>query len=387
MHTSMALMEISSWSLFVGALVYVILGGQKILGGQESRLDFPLWRAFVLLTASVIASLFATEQLKPWFPQLGFMRWIFLFYGHYWALRAVWSENFDGKVAKLWAALVLLTGVYAVFQALTGMDPVHLGKSVVNPQGPGLWKATAFFSMSLSFAYVIGTSTFAISGRARQLPSRALGLGGLLFGCLGILASMSRGAWIGFVISGMVWIGFNARRWLLWFVVFLMLLLNLLIFYFEGFARKIAGLLTFEMDHSSFVRVELWRSYWEMFKDHPFFGVGLLEGDKYLPEYYSRLGFNEKFTSHAHNVFLQWLAGAGPVAFLTYLYISFVMLKKAYELRDVTSWGWSLFLAQLYFHFGGLTEANFFDGEVNHMIVFIWALTWVLNKRFVHVSV
>lgn len=375
MHASIALMEISSWTLFICSVVYTF-------GLRRQKADFPLWKPLTLLVVSVFVSLFMTEQLKPWLPQLGFMRWVFLFYGTYWALQAVWSDAFETKFTRWWALLVLITGAYAVLQALTGLDPAHPGKDVVNPQGPGLWKATGFFSMSLSFAYMIGTSTFAVSGMAWRATPRLLGLCGLLFGFLGVLASMSRGAWIGVIASGLIWIGFNARRWLLWFLAALMFLLNVLVFYSDGFARKIVGLLTFEVDHSSSVRLELWRSYWAMFKDHPWFGVGIFEGDKYLPEYYLRLGIDEKFTSHAHNVLLQWLAGAGPVALLTYVYISVVMLKKAFALRSLSPWGWSLFLAQLYFHIGGLTEANFFDGEVNHMVVFVWALTLGLSKFF-----
>ena len=62
------------------------------------------------------------------------------------------------------------------------------------------------------------------------------------------------------------------------------------------------------------MRVDLWRAYLQMFREHPWFGIGLLQGDKLLPEYYAKLGIVQPFVSHAHNVYLQWGAGAGVFA-------------------------------------------------------------------------
>jgi O-antigen ligase len=144
---------------------------------------------------------------------------------------------------------------------------------------------------------------------------------------------------------------------------------------------KVMNLLEFHIDHSSAMRLHLWRAYFQMFADHPWFGVGLFQGDKLLPEYYQRLGIVEPFTSHAHNVPLQWLAGAGVFALLVYLYVAFYFLRLSWRLRSLSVWGLSLFCAQLYWHIGSLTEANFFDGEVNHFIVFTWALVLYLSRQ------
>jgi O-antigen ligase len=118
-----------------------------------------------------------------------------------------------------------------------------------------------------------------------------------------------------------------------------------------------------------------------MWVDHPFSGVGLFQGDKLLPEYYEKLGIHHTFYSHAHNVPLQWAAGAGSFAILLYLFIVGTFLRWTWDLRKSTVWGWSLLMSQIYFHIGSLTEANFFDGEVNHVLVVVWALVAFLHSK------
>ncbi|MGZ6480380.1 MAG: O-antigen ligase family protein, partial [Bdellovibrionales bacterium] len=101
----------------------------------------------------------------------------------------------------------------------------------------------------------------------------------------------------------------------------------------------------------------------------------------FLPEYFARLGIDQEFVSHAHNNLLQFLGGTGIFGFISYCAVIFIFLRKAWRIRKVTAWGWSLFLAQLYMQLGGLTEANFIDGEVNHMLIFTWAILLVVEAK------
>jgi O-antigen ligase len=149
-----------------------------------------------------------------------------------------------------------------------------------------------------------------------------------------------------------------------------------------GLHERLFQLVNYSIDHSNNTRVHLWQGHWAIFQDNPVFGVGLLEGDKFLPEYFARLDIQEEFYSHAHSNYLQWLSGTGLIGLILYLYIAWFFAKGAWDLRRRDSWGWGLLLAQLYFHLGGISEASFFDGEVNHFIVFVWAMTWARMNHF-----
>jgi O-antigen ligase len=166
----------------------------------------------------------------------------------------------------------------------------------------------------------------------------------------------------------------------LWLIPIVTVAVTLLAFFGPGnMSLKLNDMIHFRADHSLQVRLHIWRAAWQMFLDHPFFGVGLDQTDLLLPAYYSKLGIQEEFTSHCHNIYLQWLAGAGLIGFSAFLFVCWEFLRRSWEITKRSAWGWSLLLAQIYLLVGGLTENNFFDGEVNHFFTFIWGMVLGLS--------
>ncbi len=375
LHSSIAGMEIFAWATTAMAFGYAFY--KRDFSIFKRNRGTALW--LLAMVVATFVSLIATPLEKPFWFQFGFMRWTIVLWGLALALQMVWDENFERRFKYLWMFLMAITGAYAAVQCLTGIDLIREG--VVYPQGGGLFKAVGWFSFSMTFAYIMGMSTFAISGPALQGRYRMLGILALTMGAAGILAAMSRGAWLASLACVYVYLGFNYRRWIVPVTAFVALLISGLVMFNPVFHQKIMDMVHMNIDHSSSVRIDIWRGYWQLFLDQPLFGVGMFEGDKLLPEVYQRLGIQQEFVSHAHNNFLQWLAGSGIFGFVTYTGIVCIYLRKAWRLRLVTSWGWSLLLAQLFLHFGGMTEANFIDGEVNHFLVFIWALTLSLEHK------
>ncbi len=361
-------MELFSWLTFAVVLADLVR--------QRRRPDWPLLVPIVILVVSVLISLLINPALKPFLDQFGFMRWVFLFYAYYWALQVVWEDAFVMRLLTLWNVMLAAAGAYALAQCFFAVDPIHPGIQVVQFERWGEYKetgyfamkATGFFSMSLTYAYVHGQSLLAVGRPSFRTWLRPWAWGARLLAVGGIFASMSRGAWIGLVASALISLVARLRkRW--WVVIGVAV---------AGIAALILSHI--HLDHSSVTRFDIWRAYWAMFLDHPFFGIGLLQGDKLLPEYYQRLGIVQPFVSHAHNVYLQWLAGAGVFAFAAYVWLCASMLRRAWSIRLHSPWGWSLLLAQLFVHIGAFTECNFFDAEVLHMTVFLWALTLVQEK-------
>ncbi len=368
LNTSMAAMEIFGWLVFLVSLFFA---------RSPQPWEKGLLTGLTLLLIWVPLSLLMTPLEKPFWTQFGFMRWIFLLVGMRWALQEVWQATFEEWLTKLVGVVLIIVSAYAVIQSLTGWDFVRPGRNLVNLQSGGIYKAVGFFSMSLTFAYTFGIVFFAFSRplwRFNKFWSRIL----LIFGPLALVASMSRGAWVAAAIGVMFFLWRVHPRRFLPAVLAGVCAIAGLIYFYEILAQKILGLVTLKLDHSSAVRLDLWRAYWQMFTDNPIWGVGLFEGDRLLPQYYQSLGITQPFVSHAHNNLLQWLGGAGFLGLCLYICISGLFLTWSWRLTKVSPWGWSLFLAQLFWHLGGLTEANFFDGEVNHCIVFVWSMVWVL---------
>jgi O-antigen ligase len=85
------------------------------------------------------------------------------------------------------------------------------------------------------------------------------------------------------------------------------------------------------------VRGYYWRAAWEMFKDHPLFGVGLDRYGAFFKEYrdpgYSlRYGFDIT-SSNAHNLILQFLSTGG--IFLGLSYLSILMLIFVVGIKNI----------------------------------------------------
>ncbi len=375
LHTSIAGMELFAWLMTATAFAY-----------QCKRRDFSIFRAnravnvWILgfLVAVMLGLIFNPLYRTFWF-QFGFMRWCIVLWGGVFAIQEVWSEDFERRLITLWASLVAITGAYAGLQCFTGIDLIR--KDVVVFQGDGVWRATAWFSESLSFAYGFGVSLFAQMKPFWEKRSRRAAIAVGILGGLGLVGAISRGAWAAAILTVLAYLWMTERKkWVLPAAAFFFGLGKLLSWYSIGFFHRINDVQNGQ-DHSASVRMQIWQAYWEMFKDHPLVGVGIEQGDAFLPEYFAKLGISQDFLSHAHNNLLQFLAGTGIPGFICYSAIVLIFMYKAWRLRKVTAWGWSLLLAQVYMQLGGLTECNFIDGEVNHMLVFTWALLLVIEAR------
>jgi len=369
LHVSIAGMETASSILIVLAAVLTWQRGRVMTYGRW-------WIPYLVLVGACAMSLFLNPGVKPFWVQFGFVRFGLVLWALATVLDALWSPEFERRLGWVWLFAMSVAGAFAVFQSLTGIDLIRPQSGAVEYVG-GVWRGCGFFSLSLTFAYSIGISLFGASYFGRNPLSWAA----LALGALGLLASMSRGAWLAFVLCVFVYVVMERRKWLVPVLAGFTAAIVGLFFFAEGFRRKIDGLIHFKIDHSSEMRWHLWQGYWAMFRDHPFWGVGMFQGDRFLPAYYERLGIVEPFKSHAHNNFLQFLAGTGVVGFSAYVALVSYFLLKAWRLRGRSAWAWPLLLAQLFLHIGGLTEANFVDGEVNHMLMWTWALVLVMDKR------
>ena len=368
LHLSIAGMEIASTALVLAALIYRVL--------TRRAPNFAAWPLLTGLTAVVAVTLVLNEPLKPFVLQLGFMRWVVLLWLFAAALEDVWDEAFERRLITTWMTTLSIVSAYALAQFLFGVDVLRASHHVL--ERPGLfYRATGSFSNSLTFTYVVGTSFFAVTGAylARSRFKYKWAIAGL--SALVTVTPMVRGALLAAIGSGGSYVALARRRLIPYFAG----AVGALVFAMALVSPKLMAILQGKLEHSSSERVHLWRAYGQMFLDHPFKGVGLFQGDRLLPEYYQRLGIDEVFTSHAHNVLIQWAAGTGLFGLLLYVAISCYFLRLAWRLRLNSPWGWSLVLAQIYWHLGGLTEANFFDGEVTHVITFTWALVVVLTRR------
>lgn len=286
------------------------------------------------------------------------------------------------------AILTVILGAYGALQMFTQIDLIR-SSSEHMAQYDKYFRAVGFFKNPLTYAYCLGIfTTFSISTLFVQNFNKNIFLLKIasFAGAIGLLASNTRGAWISLVAAIMVTSitlnkALTKKIGLTILVVFSILMLN------PSFQKRVLNSGDLSISGSNSDRLVVWRANWQMFLDNPVLGVGPKENRNLLPKYYEALGINSTFYNHAHNDYLQVLATIGLPGLIFYLSFSFLFLLMSYQnikhsnLPILKSLAAGSFMAQLFFHIGSLTQCNFFDSEVNHLIVLIWGLTLAMFKK------
>ena len=200
----------------------------------------------------------------------------------------------------------------------------------------------------------------------------------LLF--ISVFLSMTRGVWAG-IFVGLLMMAFLIRPLLGCVTTVLAgLSIGVLFMTWKTFADRIMHVFDYQNNYD-LQRVTLWKANWQIFLDHPWFGMGYTENARRLVEYYAKMGIPEErhFVSHAHNQYLHMLAGTGVfglVIFLSVLLFFLVITWKAWRLETQRFTKFVLLgclSAQVCFHLGALTEANFEHSKVRFVLMLVWA--------------
>ncbi len=314
------------------------------------------------------------------------------------------------RVPWLLGALILagvveaLLGLYQFVRAI-GPEPFQvLGRFVraygtfrqPNPFG-GYMGLTAPIALSLAW-WATGKAW-----RQWRTPERwrslALSMGlsaaaGLI--TLGLVASWSRGAWLGFAAAMAAIVAARGRRATV--AVSLTVLVILAVAMASGYAGdqitaalvgRLAGLegyagftdpRTVEITDANFATVQRlaqWWAAWGMFNDHPWLGVGIgnyaVAYPAYaLPRWYEPLG-------HAHNYYLNVAAEAGIIGLLAYVLAGLAaLLWVGRQVLRLRGWPQALAIGVLGM-FAHLSVHNLFDNlYVQHMLLHVALLTGAL---------
>lgn len=373
LHSSIAGMEILGWT---AVLLAVVLAFATQSRPQIDRITAG-WLVLVLLV--ILSELFTTPELRNW-ANAGFMRWVILAIAlRYLLERALMRPGWLEIGARIWFFVLIVIGIYATVQGFTGLDLVRVKQGT--PLN-GMYYAKGFFNISITFASTAGMSMAMALGWLLSGPGkdRKWSAAAVVFGILAVLFSLSRatlGAVGVVVVLGLI---LTRPKLVLPALAGLAAAAAIAISQLTAVRTRMATFMDLGHDRSTGMRLDLWRGYWAAFADHPWLGVGLFNPVKLLPHYYEQLGVTQPFYSHAHSNYMQWLAGAGLFSLLLYLAVSAGMLWISFQLfrqaRDASfrALGLGTFLAQVILHIDGLIECNFFDGEINHMVVFVWAL-------------
>jgi len=248
-------------------------------------------------------------------------------------------------------------------------------------------RARGFFSIYMTLAGVL--SLVLLANLPRLLPGARLPRWPTLpwlVSLVGLLATYTRGAWLGFVVGVLALIPATrkGRRLLLGGLI----VLGLITLAGPQHLRQRFLTMGDPDDPTVKERVYMWRSGLTMWRQHPVLGVGP-GGVKREYESYALPEAVKKRTGHVHNTPLQILVERGVLGLAAWVWIWAAFYARGIRLlrrlpseaRQERALVAGSLAAITGFLIAGLSEYNFGDSEVVMVAWALMALPWAVEKR------
>ena len=202
---------------------------------------------------------------------------------------------------------------------------------------------------------------------------------------LGVLAGKSRGAWLTLSIVATIIILIYAMRnkRLLVYGILAFICLGGFFVTSNDYKNRFISITDTTINNSNLARISLWKSSWNMIKDHPIVGVGLGQfGNEYQTKYFLEKKFSHY--NHCHNNILKIWTETGTIGLIGFLIMSLYILLSNFRIwfKDKNPYSLMIWSSWLSFMIFGM-----FDVMIDHAaITKIWwfllgTLLVMLNKR------
>lgn len=343
--------------LLIGALVW--FGGLVARRGRLRRFERnPTLIATILLTAVFAIGAWTSAALSEWLKE--WLKWLVM-------AALIWQLSFER--GGRWRWLVYAVAVAAAGNALVGLY-IFLGGSGADHLLilTRFYRAFGTFGQPNPFGGFMGIAlpvcsmaAWGMAGRlwanwragkpvhAAQIAQLLAWTAAALLVAAALLASWSRGAWLGTAVAALVLVIALPRRLLHGLLLALTAVALAVVLWQMGILpdalvsrltssvvdlvaiNDVRGIDAHAGNYAVIERLAHWQAAVEMARDHPYFGVGLGNYSVRYEQY--RLINWQLPLGHAHNTYLNLLAETGMVGLLAYLAYWAFMLRICWSLR------------------------------------------------------
>lgn len=377
LHTSQSFIDLADFLLIVAAFWTALKSSdlQSLLRAFKPSYIWLIWISVVILGFIFGAPVEFKSALKSiwefrWF--VSFICYVYLFKKIPW-----------GEIQLRSFSLVLL--IFSVLDLI-----LFFVNYKQDPRAGGL------FGHSMPFAHTMGPSALfllyvgikkALEPK-RRLLWRGVYMGAPLLAAGMVVLSFTRGVWIGFSIAILICTAFLGRRFFISSLLTLALVAGGLFAGSERIRSRVMGKTNAESQSNS-ERVNYWRANFKIFLDYPIFGIGYSQNNVHVEEYLHRDGVDwMPGSAHAHNQYIQFLAGTGILGLLCFLVFlgsvfypvlrGLLWMKKQGDTSDVYFLLVGIFAAMLCFSIAALTESNFSIAKNRFVFLFISAIGYAI---------
>ncbi len=225
-------------------------------------------------------------------------------------------------------------------------------------------------------------AVYMLKNKWKELSKWAYGLMFLVL-ALCLVLTQSRGCWIGFMLSVVIFVTFYEGKW--WgFIPIVLCILPFIIP--QTIVDRIMSVGNME-DSSTSYRVYIWMGTLGMMKHYWLGGIGM--GEAAFSQVYPFFSYNAIIAPHSHNLFLQLLVEAGISGLGVFLVMQIVFVKKmsdVYRMDDKKSMDSMLALALGSGVIGFLAQSMFDYTFYNYRVMAVFFMVLGLGLALKHLK-
>lgn len=380
---SQSLVDISLF--FIAALLVVFF--LKSRSEFDGKLHFPMWPILGYVVIVILGYLVnGTFAEVPWDSIRKFI-WILNLVILYWAFK-----NFKIKVQVFLMTLAVLALIPSVYSLITFFYEYDFMTKVSIQRIVGLVNSATYHAHGGALVFTVLVGLHLVYKRAFSQKQNIFLYAVEVLLLASIFLTFTRGIWVALMASSVVILFLYRLKHMVFLVLFLTAMATAFSFTDFKFLKERVQNATFVGNKA---RMDLLKVNWQIFKEYPVLGIGYGENLRRNREYWDRPEWNKPsdyITSHAHNQFLNVLATTGILGFIFFMifYVRFSLFSfrdivvekiKNFRLESNRTLLLAISWMNLEFIFSCVTDVTFEYAKIRAVILVIWALGLVVEKK------
>lgn len=369
-------------SLIAAAWLYCCFK-KRHWGLKRNGTELTIALYIVIVAAGFI---FNASADAPWWQSLMRFSWVLNLY----ILTFAFSKS-DIKPEKSLQFLAMATLIPTIYSLISFYHGVDLITGRDNSRITGLVNSATYHAHGNAIIFVFMVAILFFVYKKLSIPWKFVTVFSILLLGTSIFLTLTRGIWLSVAISSIFMAFLMPWKRALKLVLFLALIFSTLYWGFPSVRNRISS--TSVAQGSTGERVNLLKVNLQMWREHPWLGIGHGENLRRNREYWDRPEWNMPegyITSHAHNQYVNVLATTGILGFIAFMsFFTFFLVKnvklliKASKNKASTNYAllFACLWAQIEFWLACLTDVSFEYAKIRALLILVWALVIALEKN------
>ena len=282
----------------------------------KSSVDIPIILYVIVMVISTATSITFIGSFRDLALHLGGLSFVFVI------ANSITNKKDFNIIVTILVFSATLVALYGLYQYVVGVDIEAAWLDVENNPDVKVRVFSFFNNPNILAEYLVMIIPISVSlfWYTKRLDKKIIFLGTTLIMILALVLTLSRGGWIGFAFSALVFILLIEKRLLLSIIPISLGAIYLLPQTILNRILSIGNL----ADSSNAYRIKMWGITLDIIRDYPMAGVG-----------FGHLPFKQTYETyirtmpiyHSHNTYLQTAAETGIPGLIVFLFFLFILFK------------------------------------------------------------